>query len=87
MVFRDKVLGSLGSKIREERLEKSMSQEELSHRAGLDRSYVGGVERGERNVSAVNLVRIAVGIGVPLSSLFAEVDSEIKPYEYSDLPR
>jgi len=87
MSFRERVLKSLGGKIREKRLEKSLSQEDLSYRAGLDRSYIGGVERGERNVSALNLVRIAVGIGVPISSLFAEVDSEINSYEHSDLPR
>ncbi len=47
------------------RRQRNLSQEELAFRAGLDRSYVGGVERGERNVSLLNILRLAKALEVP----------------------
>jgi transcriptional regulator with XRE-family HTH domain len=47
-----------------------MSQEQLAHEAGLDRSYVGGVERGARNVSLDNIHRLAKALRVPPRDLF-----------------
>jgi transcriptional regulator with XRE-family HTH domain len=41
---------------------------------GVHRTYVGGIERGERNVSLVNIGRIAAGLGISLGDLMAEVD-------------
>jgi len=61
---------AFGRTIRELRKEQRVSQEELSHRSGLDRSYMGGVERGERNVSLTNILRIADGLGVSPIVLF-----------------
>lgn len=52
--------------IRELRTERGLSQEELAHRAGLHRTYVGAVERGERNITLVNAQRIADALGVTL---------------------
>lgn len=49
----------LGSRIRERRALQRLSQEDLAHKARLDRSYVGAVERGERNLGIDNLHRIA----------------------------
>lgn len=48
-----------GARVRELRRQQGLSQEALAHAAGLDRSYVGQVERGERNVSLDNILRIA----------------------------
>jgi transcriptional regulator with XRE-family HTH domain len=53
-----------GARVRRLRLARRLSQEELAFRAGLDRSYMGGVERGERNVSLLNIHRIAEALGV-----------------------
>lgn len=53
-----KLLKSVGDKIRVIRQERGYSQEELAFKAGLDRTYVGSVERGERNISLINLERI-----------------------------
>lgn len=66
----------LGALIRKYRIAKGISQEELGFLCGLDRSYIGGVERGERNISFVNLVYLAKGLGVSLRELLDEFDSE-----------
>ena len=64
---------SFGTRLRALRRARGLSQEGLAHEAGMDRSYVGGVERGTRNVSLVNLARLARALGVTLSQLFEEV--------------
>jgi transcriptional regulator with XRE-family HTH domain len=46
-----------------------MSQEQLAHKAGLHRTYVGGVERGERNIGLLNVYAIADALDVPASEL------------------
>lgn len=51
---------------------RQMSQEELADRAGVHRTYLGGVERGERNPSLRNITRIAEALGVPTGDLFHE---------------
>lgn len=60
----------LGSRIRGLREERGWSQEALAHEVGIDRTYVGGVERGERNVGVDNIWRIADALGVSASELF-----------------
>jgi len=62
-------LKRLGLNIRQARTEKEMSQESLALSSELDRSYIGGVERGERNISIVNLQKIAEALSVPVSNL------------------
>ena len=61
-----------GSTLRRLRDERGYSQEELAERAGLHRNYVGGVERGERNVALENIVKLAKALSVPLKELFAD---------------
>lgn len=58
-VERRRVLSQFGGRLRQARQRAGLSQEELAARAGLDRTYVGGAERGERNVALVNIVRLA----------------------------
>lgn len=65
-------LNALGARIREVRHRRGLSQEELAFRAKLDRSYVGGVERGERNLSFVNLCRLTRALGVSLEEIFKQ---------------
>ncbi len=66
-----------GESVRAARLAAGMSQEALAEQAGLHRTYVGGVERGERNVSLVNITALARGLSVPPSALFANWDDEL----------
>ena len=59
-----------GTRLRELRQDKGLSQEALALACSLDRSYIGGVERGERNISLVNIHRIAQALGVSVRKLF-----------------
>lgn len=73
MMLRDMseaILVSLGAKIRFLRLARQWSQEELADNCLLHRTYIGGVERGERNISVVNLLKIAEALGLPIQDLF-----------------
>lgn len=63
----------LGLRIRELRQEKGYSQEDFAYEIGLDRTYMGGIERGERNIAAINLIRIAKGLKVEIGELFPPV--------------
>lgn len=54
----------VGAKLRNLREKHGWSQEDLGFEAGLHRNYVGGIERGERNVAIVNLAKLATALGV-----------------------
>ena len=58
-----------GSQLREIRTRKGLSQEGLALECGLDRSYVGGVERGERNISLINIVRLSQALDIKPTEL------------------
>jgi XRE family transcriptional regulator, regulator of sulfur utilization len=62
----------LGIRIRTLRLARGLTQESLAERAGIHEKFVGAVERGERNITLRNVVRIARGLDVPISALFIE---------------
>ena len=70
-VSRGAILRQFGDAVRQLRGARGWSQEDLAERCGLDRTYLGGVERGERNVGLINLVRIAVALDVDPSKLVA----------------
>jgi transcriptional regulator with XRE-family HTH domain len=59
----------LGNKIRQLRTNIGLSQEKLSFECSLDRTYIGSVERGERNISVINLKKIATALNTNLSEL------------------
>lgn len=65
----DATLVALGQAIRQARSQVGMSQEALAMEASLDRSYMGGVERGEHNVTLMNLLKIANALQMKPSSL------------------
>lgn len=59
-----------GGRVREIRKEKGLSQEKLADLAGLDRTYISDVERGERNISLVNIIKIANAFNINVKDLF-----------------
>jgi transcriptional regulator with XRE-family HTH domain len=59
----------LGQRIREMRKAKNLTQEDLAYESDIDRSYIGGVERGERNLSFDKLCQIAEALGCDVASL------------------
>lgn len=65
----DSYLKAIGGTIRELRKELGFSQEELAHRSSIDRSHMGKIERGERNVSVVNIIRISRALDCAPSEL------------------
>jgi transcriptional regulator with XRE-family HTH domain len=62
-----------GDRVRELRLQRKLSQEKLAELANLHRNYVGGIERGERNVSLLNIVKLARGLKVRPTKLIEPV--------------
>jgi len=61
---------AFGQRVRQLRLEKGYSQEAFALKCSLHRTYIGAVERGERNVSLMNIYRIAIALGVSVGELF-----------------
>jgi transcriptional regulator with XRE-family HTH domain len=64
------VLIRFGKAVRNRRARIGVSQEEFADMCGMDRTYIGGIERGERNLSLVNIEKIALTFKVSLSELF-----------------
>lgn len=64
----------IGQRIKELREASSMSQKDLSYAAELDRSYIASVENGQRNISIVNIEKIAIALGVTLKDFFNDGD-------------
>ncbi len=65
-----KVLLVFGEKVREIRKMLGLSQEELSYKADLHRTYIGMIERAEKNITLVNIEKIAKALDVEIKSLF-----------------
>jgi transcriptional regulator with XRE-family HTH domain len=69
MKHKSDILIVLGDKVRELRKEINLSQEELAHRADVHRTYIGMIERAEKNVTIINLEKIARALGVSIEIL------------------
>jgi len=63
------ILTVFGERVRELRLEKNLSQEELAHLANLHRTYIGMIERAEKNITLLNIEKIAKALETSLSDL------------------
>jgi transcriptional regulator with XRE-family HTH domain len=74
---RSQAHAALGAAVRQLRAERGLSQERLALESGLDRTYVGGIERGERNPSYSSLLRLADALGVRLSELITHAERAI----------
>jgi transcriptional regulator with XRE-family HTH domain len=75
------ILKLVGKRIRSLRKEREMSQELLGEKGGFHYSYIGQIERGEKNISLLNLAKVASALEVSLSQLFTYVDEEEKRTE------
>lgn len=65
-------LTKLGKRIRRFRVNKDWSQERLGFKSNLDRTYIGGIERGQSNPTALNLKKIADALELPLEKILSE---------------
>jgi transcriptional regulator with XRE-family HTH domain len=63
-----------GEQVRKLRKSRGLSQEELAELAELHRNYIGGIERGERNVALLNILRLGKALGVSLSELLEGIE-------------
>lgn len=67
------ILTQFGSRVRELRLARGLSQEAFAEACDLDRTYIGSVERGERNISLKNIERIAAALEITVGELMAKL--------------
>lgn len=65
-------LAAFGDAVRVARLEQGISQEALADIAGLDRSYMGGIERGEHNVALINIQKVAAALDLSIAELMTQ---------------
>lgn len=72
---RNSLLVAFGLAVRRLRSARGLSQERLAERAGVHRTYVGGIERGERNVTLLSIDRLARALSVDASTLLAELEA------------
>jgi transcriptional regulator with XRE-family HTH domain len=70
------LLRALGQRIRELRTEQGYSQEGFADKCGVHRTFMGTVERGESNLSFQNIAKVATTLGVPLSTLFRDLEGK-----------
>ena len=70
------MLANLGKRLRDARAKRGMSQEVLAALAGLNRNYVNQVECGRRNISILNLVKLAEALGVDLTALVRGISAQ-----------
>ena len=69
--MKKEVLIKFGNKVREQRLSLGLSQEELAARAGVHRTYVGMIERAEKNITLANIEKIAKALEISLDKLMS----------------
>ena len=69
--MKKKIIVKFGNKVRERRLELELSQEELAERAGVHRTYIGMIERAEKNITLENIEKIAKALEIPLGELMS----------------
>lgn len=76
-----KILCAFGQLVKQQRITLGISQEELGLRANLDRTYISGLERGVRNPSLTALVSLANGLGINVSDLLENLETEANKIE------
>ncbi|MBI4186956.1 MAG: helix-turn-helix transcriptional regulator [Chloroflexi bacterium] len=69
----DEILVQFGKKVREERRKQRLSQEQLAEKAGLHRTYIGMIERAEKNITLENINKICKALALDLSAIFKDL--------------
>lgn len=70
--MKEKILVKFGNKVRELRLKQNISQEKLAEKAKVHRTYIGMIERAEKNITLINIEKIAKALEVNIYDLFTE---------------
>ena len=68
--MRSNILKKFGEQVREERIKQNLSQEELAERAGVHRTYIGMVERAEKNITLLNIEKITKALNINITDFF-----------------
>jgi len=71
MQSKEEILIKFGERVRFYRKQKGLSQEQLAFKADLHRTYIGMIERAEKNITLINIEKIAVALNVEISKLFS----------------
>lgn len=66
------LLEKFGQKVREERLKQNLSQEQLAVKAGVHRTYIGMIERAEKNITLLNIKKLSKALSMSISKLLEE---------------
>lgn len=72
MISDSEILKKFGERVRQLRKQKDISQEELAHRADLHRTYIGMIERAEKNITLLNIEKIANALEITVKEIFEE---------------
>jgi transcriptional regulator with XRE-family HTH domain len=72
-ISKPRILRGFGNKVRSERIKRGLSQEALAELAGLHRTYIGMIERAEKNITLLNIDKIARALKVSAEYLLAEI--------------
>lgn len=67
-----KILVEFGARVREERAKRQLSQEQLAELAGVHRTYISMIERAEKNITLLNIEKIAKAFGISVADLFGK---------------
>lgn len=73
MNLKNEILVQFGERVKTARKSKGLSQEELAARASLHRTYIGMIERGEKNITLININKIATALEMPINKLMEEI--------------
>ena len=67
--YQKNILNRFGDRVREERLKQKLSQEELAEKAGVHRTYIGMIERAEKNITLKNIEKVAKALNISIDKL------------------
>lgn len=73
MITESEILKKFGERVRHLRKQKDISQEELAHRADLHRTYIGMIERAEKNITLLNIKKIADALDTSIHEIFKDL--------------